>query len=329
MKIFSGIQPTGNLHIGNYLGALKQWKELQDAGNECFFSIVDLHALTTVRDKQDLAHFVQQAQKVLLAVGLTPEKSVLFAQSAVAAHTQLAWILSTLTPMGDLERMTQFKDKKAQGIDANAGLFTYPILMAADILLYNIDAVPVGEDQIQHLELTRTLARKFNTSYAEIFKEPQAIISKQTARVMSLSDPTKKMSKSLGESHFVGMFEEPESIKNKFKTAVTDSDATVAYDPEKKPGVSNLLSIYAGFQGVSPEQAQQEFTNSSYAALKEKVADVVIQHLQPIQNTFRSLTPDQIQESFAQGAQSANATANKTLKSIYTSAGLESRLENS
>ena len=322
MKIFSGIQPTGNLHIGNYLGALKQWKELQDADNECFFSIVDLHALTTLRDQQTLALFVEQAQKVLLALGLTPEKSVLFVQSAVPAHAQLAWILSTLTPMGDLERMTQFKDKKAQGIEANAGLFTYPILMAADILLYNTQAVPVGEDQIQHLELARTIARKYNTTYSELFKEPQAIVAKQTARVMSLADPTKKMSKSLGEAHYIGLFEEPESIQRKFKTAVTDSDNAVTYNPEQKPGVSNLISMYAGFQGISPEQAEQELANSSYAALKEKVADTVIQHLQPIQRAFNNLTPDQVQSAFTQGAQNANAAANKTLEQAFKGVGL-------
>lgn len=322
MNIFSGIQPTGNLHIGNYLGALKQWKELQDSGNKCFFSIVDLHALTTVRNKQTLKQHTEQAQKVLLAVGLVPEKSVLFIQSTVPAHTQLAWILSTLTPMGDLERMTQFKDKKAQGLEANAGLFTYPILMAADILLYNTDKVPVGEDQIQHLELARTIARKFNTTYHEMFKEPQPIIAKQTARVMSLSDPTKKMSKSLGESHFVGMFEEPEVIKNKFKTAVTDSDSEIIYDPEKKPGVSNLLSIYAGFQGIDPEQASKEFTNASYAALKEKVADVVIQHLQPIQQTFSSLTNDQIQRAFTTGTQTAREISQQTIQTAYQAVGL-------
>lgn len=322
MTIFSGIQPTGNLHIGNYLGALKQWKELQDSGNECFFSVVDLHALTTVHEKQTLEEYVEQAKKVLLAVGLTPEKSVLFVQSTVPAHAQLAWILSTLTPMGDLERMTQFKDKKAQGLEANAGLFTYPILMAADILLYNTDKVPVGEDQIQHLELARTIARKFNATYHEVFTEPQPIIAKQTARVMSLSDPTKKMSKSLGESHFVGVFEDPDNIQRKFKTAVTDSDNEIRYDPEQKPGVSNLLSIYAGFQGIDPEQAQQEFKNSSYAALKEKVADVVVQHLQPIQHAFNSLTHDQVDQAFNQGTQTAENTARKTLQRVCECIGV-------
>ena len=322
MKIFSGIQPSGNLHIGNYLGALKQWKRLQDAGNECFFSIVDLHALTSTRDKQTLEEYTLHAQKVLLAIGLDPAKSTLFVQSTVPAHAQLAWILSTLTPMGDLERMTQFKDKRAQGADTNAGLFTYPILMAADILLYNTDAVPVGEDQIQHLELTRTIARKFNTHYGEIFTEPQPITTQQTARVMSLADPSKKMSKSLGSPYCVGMFEEPDSIQKKFKTAVTDSGDTVFYSPEQKPGVSNLLEIYADFQGTTPEQAQHEFVNSSYAALKEKVADTVIQNLQPIQQIYHDLTESKVRESFTQGTERAQSKAQKNLEKVYELVGI-------
>ena len=192
MTIFSGIQPSGNLHIGNYAGALKQFITLQEQGENCFFCVVDLHALTSLHDKDTLTPLIQETKKVFCAFGLTEPNTTIFVQSQVPAHTQLAWILSTTTPLGDLERMTQFKDKKQQGIDTNVGLFTYPILMASDILLYDTDKVPVGEDQLQHLELTRTIARKFNHLYGQTFKEPKAIIDQYSAKIMSLKDPTKK-----------------------------------------------------------------------------------------------------------------------------------------
>lgn len=320
MKILSGIQPTGNLHIGNYLGALKQWKQMHDnQEHETFFSVVDLHALTVIKNKDVLQQNIENAQKTLLSLGLT---NTLFIQSQVPQHTQLYWLLSTVTPVGDLERMTQFKDKKAQGLDTNSGLFSYPILMAADILLYKTELVPVGEDQVQHIELTRTIARKFNTTYSEIFVQPKPMIVEQNARIMSLKDPTKKMSKSLGEAHYVGMFESQESIQEKFKKATTDSDDKIIYDPNNKHGVSNLLAIYAGFEDISAQQAQEHFSSSSYASLKQEVANAVIQRLEPMRETFLSLSSQHIRDSFEQGKQTAIQQAQQTLEQTYTSVGI-------
>lgn len=322
MRVLSGVQPSGSLHIGNYLGALKQFKELQDKGNECFFSIVDLHALTTARDKKALSSFIQEEKKVFLSIGLDPEHSTLFVQSQVPAHTSLAWILSTLTSMGDLERMTQFKDKSSQGIESNAGLFTYPILMAADILVYKTEKVPVGDDQLQHLELTREIARRFNSHYEEVFIEPKAITTGETSRVMSLSDPTKKMSKSLGENHYVGMFEEPDSIKDKFKRCVTDSETTIAYDPKNRPGIANLLSIYAAFTDIGIEKAQEHFKESSYAALKEEVASTVIETLAPIREKFLSIKEQEVESAFEKGKQKAIKETEKTMDQVYKAIGV-------
>lgn len=322
MRVFSGIQPSGNFHIGNYLGALRQFKDLQDQGHTTLFSIVDLHALTSNPDKGDLQEFVQTAQKTFLAIGLDPEKSVLFVQSRVPEHTQLAWVFATLTSLGDLERMTQFKDKKAQGIPSTAGLFTYPILMASDILLYNADAVPVGEDQEQHIELTRTIARKFNNGYGEIFTVPKTLTVQDTARVMSLADPTKKMSKSLGEGHYVGIMESEDAIRSKFKRAVTDSANSITYDPATKPGVSNLLSIYAGMQQITIDEAVSHFSSSSYVALKEEVAEQVITQITPIQERFHSLSESDIQNTFSQGAQTAQEYAHQTLQKVFDAIGV-------
>ena len=320
MVVLSGIQPTGNFHIGNYLGALKQWKQLHDNSEyETFFSVVDLHALTVIKDKDVLEQCTLDAQKMFLAIGITDS---LFVQSHIPHHTQLYWILSTLTPVGDLERMTQFKDKKAQGLDTNSGLFTYPILMAADILLYNTELVPVGEDQIQHIELTRTIARRFNSTYSQVFKEPKPMIIKQNARIMSLKDPTKKMSKSLGEAHYVGMLEPEQDIREKFQKATTDSDNKILYDPKSKPGVSNLLAIFSGFENISIEQAQQHFASLSYSALKQGVADSVIHNLQPIRETFLSLKPQDIEIAFTKGEQTAQDRAHQTLQQVCNSVGI-------
>lgn len=322
MRVFSGIQPTGNLHLGNYLGALQQFVQLQDEGNDGIFCVVDLHALTGIHDGAKLRELVQEAKRVFLAAGLTSDKSTLFVQSEVPAHAELTWIFSTMTPMGELERMTQFKDKKTQGMDTNAGLFTYPILMAADILLYNTEAVPVGEDQLQHLELARTIARKFNSTYGELFREPKALVRKETARVMSLQDPTKKMSKSLGPTHYVGLFEDEDSIRDKFKRAVTDSGSDITYDPENKPGVSNLLSIYAGMTNTTPQDAQTHFASKNYGQLKEEVAETVLETLKPMRERFNELTEIDIEAAFQQGREKANAEAEKTLKEVKKKVGL-------
>lgn len=327
MRILSGIQPTGQLHLGNYLGALKPWLNLQNQGNECFYPIVDLHALTTVHDAEVLRQNIKEAQTAMLAIGFDPGKSVLFLQSQVPAHTELAWILTTLTTIGDLERMTQYKEKSAQvsrqeGI--NAGLLTYPTLMAADILLYNPDYVPVGEDQKQHLELTRNIAEKFNKTYSEVFKLPKAMIQKETARVMSLQDPAKKMSKSLGPQHYIGLFENEDSIRDKIKRAVTDSQKIIKYDPGNKPAISNLLAIYSGITDKPIKDLEQAFSGASYAEFKSKLADAVMEHLLPIQarNSELLKNSSQVFAAFKDGTEKAKQEAEKTLETVRRKVGL-------
>ncbi|MYE38147.1 MAG: tryptophan--tRNA ligase [Candidatus Spechtbacteria bacterium SB0662_bin_43] len=322
MRILSGIQPTGNLHIGNYVGAFKQFQDLQDKGHECFFSVVDLHALTALHDRERLHTLTQEAKRVFCAVGLTQDNTALFVQSTVPQHTQLTWILSTLTPIGESERMTQFKDKKAQGMETNTGLFIYPILMAADILLYKTDAVPVGEDQLQHLELTRTIARKFNAMFGDTFKEPQAITEQSTARIMSLKDPTKKMSKSLGETHYIGILEDEKTIREKIQHATTDSETTIQYSPKSKPGISNLLALYSAFATITIQQAEEHFSRTSYAALKEEVATTLLTHLKPIRETFYSLSEDEVNSHFESGRARATHIAQTTLNEVYQKVGL-------
>ncbi len=322
MVIFSGIQPSGNLHIGNYAGAIKQFTELQDKNEECFFCIVDLHALTSTRNQETLSQFKKELKRAFYSFGLTKNNTTLFVQSEVPEHTQLAWILSTTTPLGDLERMTQFKDKQQQGIETNVGLFTYPILMASDILLYDTDKVPVGEDQIQHLELTRTIARKFNHYYGSTFKEPKAILSKSSAKIMSLKDPTKKMSKSLGEQHYIRIFENEESIKNKIKNATTDSDSSIKYDTQTKPGISNLINLYSIFTDKTIEETEQNFHNSSYVALKEEVAKALLDDLTPMREKFISLSDKEVDEQFENGKTKARDKAQHKINKVYKNIGL-------
>jgi tryptophanyl-tRNA synthetase len=328
MRVLSGIQPTGQFHIGNYLGALKYWVELQNKGNECFYPIVDLHALTKVHDGAVLRQNTQDAQIAMLAMGFDPEKSVLFLQSQIPAHTELAWILTTLTPIGDLERMTQYKEKsrqmsKQEGV--NAGLLTYPTLMAADILLYNPDYVPVGEDQKQHLELTRNIAEKFNKTYGETFKLPKAMIQKETARIMSLQDPTKKMSKSLGPQHCIGLFEEENSIRDKIKKAVTDSGKEIKYDLKNKPAVSNLLAIYSGLTDKPIKELERQFSGKSYSEFKSSLADAAVLHLGPIQERYKNFQKNPLltYHAFEAGAEKANEVAEKTISLVRKKIGLK------
>jgi tryptophanyl-tRNA synthetase len=336
MRILSGIQPTGQFHLGNYLGALRHWVDLQNhasassaqGGNECFYPIVDLHAMTTVHDGNTLRKNTQEAQAAMLAIGFDPTKSVLFLQSRVPAHTELAWILTTLTPVGDLERMTQYKEKSQQmsrreGV--NAGLLTYPTLMAADILLYNPDCVPVGEDQKQHLELTRNIAEKFNKTYGETFKLPKVMIQKETARVMSLADPAKKMSKSLGPPHYVGLFEEEDSIRDKIKKAVTDSGKEIKYDLKNKPAISNLLAIYSGITLVPIKKLEENFRGSSYSEFKSSLTDALLRHLRPIQTRYKELlnNPGEAEAAFDSGAKYANEVAEKTMTLVREKVGLK------
>lgn len=330
MRILSAIQPTGQFHLGNYLGALKHLARLQeDETSECFYAIADLHALTTIHDANTLKENVLEAQIAMLALGFSPGKSTLFIQSRVLQHTELAWILSTISPLGELERMTQFKDKSKQAghTGVNAGLLTYPVLMAADIILYNPNYVPVGEDQLQHLELTRYLADKFNKNYGEIFTIPKPVIKKETARVTSLQDPAKKMSKSLGPRHYVGLFENEKSIRDKIEGAVTDSGNEVKYDPANKPAVSNLLSIYSGITNKPIKDIEKNFTGKGYSYFKAKLADAVIDHLRPMRERYEDLrqNPAEAEHAFGSGSERAKLEAEKTMRKVRNAVGLTSR----
>ena len=282
-RIFSGMQPSGVITLGNYLGALKNWTKLQDE-YDCLYCIVDMHAITV---RQDPVKLRKQARDLLvqyLAVGLDPEKNIIYYQSHVPQHAELAWILNCYTYMGELNRMTQFKDKCAKHADnINAGLFTYPSLMAADILLYQTDLVPVGEDQRQHLELTRDIAQRFNGIYGDVFKVPDAYIGKVGARVMALQEPTKKMSKSdENQNNIITLMDDPKVIMNKMKRAMTDSDTEVRF-AEEKPGISNLLSIYCAVTGKTIAESEKEFAGVGYGTFKTAVGEAVVAELEPVQ----------------------------------------------
>ena len=268
MRIVSGIQPTGNIHIGNYLGAIKQWISLQEK-NECVFFIADLHALTVPYKPEELQKKIVEKLICYVAAGLDPEKSIVFVQSQVKEHAELGWLLNTITPIGELERMTQYKDKsKKFKNNINAGLLDYPVLMAADILLYKAEAVPVGKDQEQHVELTRTIAKKFNQKFGETFKEPKAIMPKFGAKIMSLTDPKRKMSKTDDPKSYISLFDEPGVIQKKIMSATTDSGKDIKYNVTKKPGISNLLTIYSLLTDRAIEDIQRDFAKKTYAELK-------------------------------------------------------------
>jgi tryptophanyl-tRNA synthetase len=262
MRIFSGIQPSNQLHLGNYLGAVKQWVELQEK-NECIYCIVDLHALTVPYDPKKMQQLVTETAIACIAAGINPEKSVLFVQSYVPEHTELYWLLNTICPVGELERMTQYKDKsKKFKENINAGLLGYPVLQAADVLLYKGEGVPVGKDQEQHIELMRTLARKFNQKFGQTFKEPASLILKEGSKIMSLVDPKKKMSKSDDPKSCIFLFDSPEDITKKIMSATTDSGKEVRYNITKKPGISNLLTIYSLLKGTTTQAIEKQFKNS-------------------------------------------------------------------
>lgn len=321
--IFSGIQPSGTLTLGNYLGALKQFVELQD-DYECYFCIVDEHAITVPQDRLELRKNIRSLAALYLASGIDPKKATLFIQSEVPAHTQLGWIMQSISYIGELERMTQFKDK-SQGKEAvSSALLTYPPLMAADILLYQTNIVPVGDDQKQHLELTRDLAQRFNNRYNEVFTIPEIRIPKVGARIMSLQDPTKKMSKSdTNEKGFISMLDEPKRIEKKIKSAVTDSDGVVKYDKENKPGISNLLTIYSSCTGESIESLEAKYEGKGYGEFKQDVANAVIQVLQPIQERYKELIDsDMLDDILDEGAEKAACVANKTLRKAKKALGL-------
>ncbi|SFA82428.1 tryptophanyl-tRNA synthetase [Lentibacillus halodurans] len=321
--IFSGIQPSGTLTIGNYLGAIQHFTELQEEHN-CYFCIVDEHAITVPQDRLKLRNNIRSLASLYLASGIDPEKSRLFIQSEVPAHTQLGWMLQSISYIGELERMTQFKDKSAGKEAVSSSLLTYPPLMAADILLYKTDVVPVGEDQKQHLELARNLAERFNNKFNDIFTVPEVSIPKVGARIMSLQDPTKKMSKSdENEKAFISMLDEPKNIEKKIKSAVTDSEGIVKFDKENKPGVSNLLTIYASCSGESIEDLEATYERKGYGEFKQDVANAVINILKPIQDRYNELIDSEALDNILdQGADKASFEADKMLKKAKKAMGL-------
>jgi tryptophanyl-tRNA synthetase len=328
-RVFSGIQPTGEPHLGNLLGAVRWWVADQRQG-DCFYCVVDLHALTIPGDPAELRNGTLTMATLLLAAGLDPEACTLFVQSHVPAHTQLAWLLECTASVGELRRMTQFKDKSARGGEeaARAGLFTYPVLMAADILLYDTDRVPVGDDQRQHLELTRDLAQRFNSRYGETFVVPEASIppAGRGDRIMDLQDPDKKMSKSSESAQgTIGLFDDPKTIERKVKRAVTDADDgpdAVRYHPATKPGVSNLVELLATIQGRRPEDVAADYTR--YGALKADLAEAIIALVEPIQVAYRSLAsePGSVDAVLRSGAKRAEGVARATLARAYEAVGL-------
>ncbi|WP_182200040.1 tryptophan--tRNA ligase [Paraliobacillus salinarum] len=321
--IFSGIQPSGALTLGNYLGALKHFVDLQD-DHDCYFCIVDEHAITVPQDRLKLRDNIRSLAALYLAVGIDPEKSTLFIQSEVSAHTQLGWMMQTISYIGELERMTQFKDKSAGKEAVSSALLTYPPLMVSDILLYNTDIVPVGEDQKQHLELTKTLAQRFNNKYNDIFTIPEISVPKVGARIMSLQEPTKKMSKSdENQKASIFMLDDPKQIEKKIKSAVTDSEGIVRFDKENKPGISNLLTIHASCTGESIETLEKKYEHAGYGVFKQDTADVLIGLLEPIQKRYHELiVSSELDEILDLGADKAAYKANKTLAKAKKAMGL-------
>ena len=323
--ILSGIQATGNLTLGNYLGAIRNWIQMQDE-YDCYYMIADLHSLTVRNEPEVLRKRAMQVLAIYLASGLDPDKNTIFLQSHVDAHTKLNWILNCYTYMGELNRMTQFKDKSAKHADnINSGLFTYPVLMAADILAYNADLVPVGDDQRQHLEITRDIAERFNGIYGETFVIPEAYIAKQGARIMGLQDPTAKMSKSSTNlNDVIFLTDSPDDIRKKFKKAVTDSENCVRYDKESKPGVSNLMTIYGLIEGKSMDEIEKEFVGKGYGDFKNKTAEVVVKKVQPLQEKYYELleNPEKLREIYEKGAKKARKRANEIVNEVYRKVGL-------
>jgi len=320
-RIFSGIRPSGDLHIGNYLGAIKQWLRLQDE-HEVVFGIMDLHAITTPHDPAKLRAQTLETAMIYLAAGLDHEKVTMMVQSHVPAHAELSWILGTMTPLGELERMAQFKEKsralgKKKGV--MSGLLNYPVLMAADILLYQTDAVPVGEDQVQHVELVRSLAERFNNRYGKTFTVPEVMIKKETARIMSLDNPNKKMSKSdESDRGYILLTDAPDAIREKIKAAVTDSGKEISYDPETKPAISNLLVIFSEFSGRPIHELEAAYRGQGYAEFKSDLAEAVISGLAPLQQKFNALKKDErrVITILEEGSKKAAAMASQTLAEV-------------
>lgn len=323
--ILSGIQATGSLHLGNYLGAINNWIKMQDKF-DCYYMVADLHTLTIRNNPEELRENILKLIALYIAAGLDPEKNTIFIQSHVPAHTQLSWVLNCYTYMGELNRMTQYKDKSAKHADnINSGLFTYPVLMAADILIYNADLVPVGDDQKQHLEITRDIAERFNSLYGETFKIPEPFIAKQGARIMGLQNPLSKMSKSAPDiMDKILLTDTPDEIRKKLKKAVTDSENCVRFDKDNKPGVSNLMTIYGIIKNKSMEEIEEEFEGHGYGDFKSAVAEAIIERLEPLQNKYNELlnNPEKLMEIVRKGDQKAEERANKMIKDVYHKIGL-------
>src|SRR5678816_1310151 len=321
-RIFSGAQPTGNVHLGNYLGALRNWVALQHE-YESFFCIVNLHAITLPQNPALLAEKTRDLARIYLAVGIDPQVSTVFVQSHVKEHAELTWVLNCVARMPELERMTQYKDKvRKQQENISVGVFDYPVLMAADILLYHTDLVPVGDDQRQHLELTRDLAIRFNRDFGETFKVPDAYIPKVGARIMSLSDPAKKMSKSDDDPNgCVLLMDDADTVQKKFKRAVTDSGTEIRFD-EARPAINNLLEIYHLITGTTPQAAEDHFAGKGYAQLKGDLADAAVSFLEPIQNAVRSISDDELDSILAYGRDKAQQIAATTLSHVFENVGI-------
>lgn len=321
--IFSGIQPSGTITLGNYIGAMKQFVELQNDYN-CYFCIVDQHAITVPQDPMTLRKNIKSLAALYLACGINPNKSILFIQSEVPAHAQAGWMLQCVAYIGELERMTQFKDKSAGKEAVVAGLLTYPPLMAGDILLYSADLVPVGEDQKQHLELTRDLAERFNKKFNDIFTIPNIKMPEFGGRIMSLQEPTKKMSKSdPNHKGFISMLDEPKQIEKKIKSAVTDSEGIVKFDKENKPGISNLLTIYSALSGIPIPEIEAKYEGKGYGDFKADLAEVVISVLKPIQDKYYELiNSEELDDILTAGSDKANQVASKMVKKMERAMGL-------
>lgn len=325
--IFSGIQPSGTLTLANYIGALRNFKLLEDEYH-CLYCVVDMHAITVRQDAAQLRKRCLELAAFYLAVGLDPDKNLIYCQSHVSAHAELAWILNCYAYMGEMSRMTQFKDKSAKHADnINTGLFTYPVLMAADILLYQTALVPVGADQKQHLELTRDIAQRFNGVYGDVFTIPEGFFGKVGSRVMSLQEPTRKMSKSDPEDTFISLLDPPDVIRRKLKRAVTDSDGEIRFDPTTKPGVSNLLTIIAALTGESLDKIVSELSGQGYGSLKQRATDCVIATLEPLQAEHKRLMADKnyLQGVLERNAEEASRLANRTLNKVKHKVGFAAR----
>ena len=323
--LFSGVQPTNNAHIGNYIGALKQWTELQHR-YRCLFCVVDLHALTLPQDPLKLRASILDTAATYLAVGIDPKRCSIFVQSEVPQHAELSWVLGTIAKMGELERMTQYKDKsKKRGENVSVGLFTYPVLMAADVLLYDTTVVPVGEDQVQHLELTRELARRFNSDFGETFVVPQTLVQKTGARIMGLDDPTSKMSKSAASAYnYIALTDDADTIRKKCSKAVTDTEGGVQYDPEKKPAISNLMVIYHHATGQTMKQIESEYAGKGYGDFKKGLAEALITMLAPIQakmNEYKN-DPTELMRILDDGRDTALELAEKKMLLVKERMGL-------